>query len=408
MKVLLVHNHYKQPGGEDQVFASEARLLERQGHRVLLHTVHNDAVDGQHQLTLAAKTVWNSESYRALRRLIRKERPEVMHVHNTMPLLSPAVYFAAKDEGVPVIQTLHNYRLLCPGAFFFRDGAVCERCLHKAVAWPGVVHACYRDSKAASGVVAAMLAAHRLAHTWTDKVDYYIALTEFARQKFIEGGLAARKIVVKPNFLDDDPGIGRGQGGYVLFVGRLSHEKGLETLLEAWKMLSPRIPLKIVGDGPMASYVAKAVEALEGVEWLGLQPRDRVLAMMKEAALLIIPSMWYEGCPLTIIEAYAVGAPVIASRLGSMSSMIKSRRTGLFFNPGDPEDLARQVEWVLMNAEILAFMRRSARMEFETQYSAARNYEMLMAIYKRAIEPDRTGSVVHIPAAEVEDAPVGA
>jgi glycosyltransferase involved in cell wall biosynthesis len=236
----------------------------------------------------------------------------------------------------------------------------------------------------------------------------YIALTEFARQKFIEGGLPANKIVVKPNFLHDDPGIGNGQGGYVLFVGRLSQEKGLETLIKAWKLLSPRIPLKIVGDGPMAPYVAREVEALEGVEWVGLQSHDRVLTMMKEAAAVIIPSVWYEGCPLTIIEAYAVGTPVVGSRLGSMSSMIKPGRTGLFFNPGDPKDLARQVESVLVSPEILENMRRSARMEFETQYSAERNYEMLMALYERVIERDRRDRVEDVPSVEnVSDAPVG-
>lgn len=401
--LLLVHNHYQQPGGEDQVFASEARLLEENGHRVLLHTVHNNAIEHQNNLVLATKTLWNNEAYASLRKLLRKERPALIHVHNTMPLLSPAVYYAAHDEGVPVIQTLHNYRLLCPGACFFRNGAVCERCLHKTVAWPSVAHACYRDSRIASGVVATMLTAHRLAHTWTDKINAYIALTPFARRKFIEGGLPAHKIVVKPNFMHDDPGPGKGRGEYALFVGRLSQEKGLDTLLNAWKRLAPRIPLKIVGDGPMSPYVSEEVRALEGVEWLGRQPREQVLALMKEAFTLVIPSVWYEGCPLTIIEAYAVGVPVIASRLGSMASMIDHGRTGLLFKPGDPEDLAAQVTWALTHPEALAFMRIRSRTAFEARYTAARNYEILMAIYERATRHSRDKITTRPPVTDAED-----
>ena len=233
------------------MFLAETALLESYGHRVVRYITHNDRVAELNSVTLAGKTVWNSSAYRELRNLIHLEQPDVAHFHNTFPLVSPAGYYAARAEGVPVVQTLHNYRLLCPNALFFRDGGVCEDCKSKAITWPGVVHKCYRGSRAASGVVTAMLTTHRALRTWRKKVDVYIALTEFARRKFIEGGLPAGKIIVKPNFVYPDPGPGEGEGGFALFVGRLSFEKGVGTLLAAWEHLDRRIPLKIVGDGPL-------------------------------------------------------------------------------------------------------------------------------------------------------------
>jgi glycosyltransferase involved in cell wall biosynthesis len=384
MKVLIVHNYYQQAGGEDQVFAAESDLLEARGHRVLRYSLHNDQVDDMNFLSLARSTVWSSSSYRELRIIIRQESPQVAHFHNTFPLISPAAYYAARAEGVPVVQTLHNYRLLCPNALFFRDGRVCEDCLGKAVPWPGVVHACYRGSRVATGAVTAMLAVHRALRTWTEMVDVYVALTDFARDKFIEGGLPEEKIVVKPNFIHPDPGAGEGRGGYALFVGRLSQEKGIDTLLAAWEQLGEKVPLKIVGDGPLASRVAEAAEQLRGVEWLGEQPTDQVLTLMKDARILLFPSLWYEGFPMVFGEAYAVGLPIIASDLVSLSSLVDHGRTGLRFRPGDTKDLAAQVEWALMHPAELERMRGEARAEFEAKYTAEENYRMLMEIYELA------------------------
>ncbi|HSL01099.1 MAG TPA: glycosyltransferase [Rubrobacteraceae bacterium] len=384
MKVLLIHNHYQQPGGEDQVFAAEAALLEAHGHQVLLHTVHNDEVANTNPVALAGSTIWNRSSYRELRSLIRRERPHVTHFHNTLPLISPAGYYAAKAEGVPVVQTLHNYRLLCPNALFFRDGHVCEDCQGKSVPWPSVLHACYRGSRPASAAVAAMLTTHRGLRTWRDQVDVYVATTEFAREKFVQGGLPPEKVVVKPNFLHTDPRQGEGRGDYALFVGRLSHEKGVGTLLSAWKRLGARMPLKIVGDGPLAEEVGYATEGLYGLEWLGRQPQERVLALMKEASVLVFPSTCYENFPVTLLEAFAAGLPVIASNLGGMSSLVVHGRTGLHFRPGDPEDLSAKVEWALAHPTRLADMRSEARAEFEAKYTAERNYVALKEIYETA------------------------
>lgn len=384
MRVLLVHNQYQQPGGEDEVFIAEGELLEAYGHSVSRYVVHNDSVNGMSRLALAKDTIWNGSAYQDLRALIRKERPQVAHFHNTFPLVSPAAYYAARAEGVPVVQTLHNYRLLCSNALLFREGRVCEDCLKKTIPWPGMVRACYRGSRSSSGAVGAMLSAHRALGTWTGMVDLYVALTEFARQKFIQGELPAEKIVVKPNFLHADPGAGKGEGEYVLFVGRLSREKGVDTLLAAWERLRGRVPLKIVGEGPLAPEVAEAAKRLVGVEWVGKRPKDRVLALMKGAQALILPSVWYEGFPMVIVEAYATGLPVVASDLGSMSSLIDHGRTGLHFQPGNSEDLAAKLNWAYAHPNELGRMRQEARKEFEAEYTAQRNYRSLMHIYRTA------------------------
>lgn len=389
MKVLLVHNHYQQPGGEDRVFAAEGKLLEERGHEVLRHEKHNDQVAELGAVALAAKTIWNAESYAEVRALIRRERPHIMHVHNTLPLLSPSIYHAARAEGVAVVQTLHNFRLLCPNALFLRDGHTCEACLGRRIPLPGIIHACYRGSRAATGAIAAMLAVHRGLGTWTRRVDAFIALTEFARSKFVEGGLPADAIAVKPNFVDPDPGCGDGNREYALYVGRLSPEKGLDTLLAAWRELDGSIPLKIVGDGPLAGQLAAELPDVRNVEWLGSLPADRVIEVMKAARVLVFPSRWYEAFPLVIAEALAVGLPVIASNMGSMTKLIEHGRTGLHFRPGDARDLASQVRWAFAHPDATSRLGVEARRTYLASYTADANYRMLLDIYETAIRRSR-------------------
>ena len=386
MRILAIHNRYQQPGGEDQVFVEETALLESRNHRVLRREVHNDQVEHMNRLTLAKNTVWNASAYRELGALIRRERPDVAHFHNTLPLVSPSGYYAAKAEGVPVIQTLHNYRLLCPVALFFRDGRVCEDCMGKAVPYPGVVHGCYRGSRAASGVVATMLTLHRAWRTWTEMVDIYVALTEFARDKFVAGGLPAEKILVKPNFVAPDPGRGQGEGGYALFVGRLASEKGIGTMLSAWDRLGTRTPLKIVGDGPLKDQVVRAAAGRSNVQWLGHRPVADVYALMRKADMLVFPSEWFETFGRVAAEAFAAGTPVIAANIGAVAELVEHGRTGLKFRPGDPEDLATQVGWALSHPAELRRMRGEARAEFEAKYTAERNYLALMEIYEAALK----------------------
>lgn len=384
-RILLVHEHYQQPGGEDQVFAAEADLLESRGHKVLRYVEHNDRIKDMGRLDLARATVWSGSAYKNLRKLMRVERPQLVHFHNTFPLISPAAYYAAKAEDVPVVQTLHNYRLLCLNSFFFRDGKICEDCLGKTSPWRGVLHSCYRGSRAASGVVSTMLTAHSALGTWTKMVDVHIALTEFARQKFVQGGLPPEKIVVKPHFVHPAPKRGAGRGEFALFVGRLSPEKGLVTLLSAWKHLKGKIRLKIVGDGPLGSQTAEAAERIPGIEWLGLQPQEEVSELMGKAAFLVLPSEGYETFGRVAIEAFAKGTPVVAAKVGAVAELVEHGRTGLHFRSGDPRDLVTQVERILKNPTKLAYMRREARNEFEARYTAERNYHLLMDTYGTAV-----------------------
>ncbi len=384
MNVLLCHNFYQQPGGEDLSFAIEADLLESHGHRVIRYTLHNDQINDMSGWATAWRTVWNGQSYRELRALIQRERPDVMHCMNTFPLISPAAYYAARREGVPVVQSLRNYRLLCPKATFMRDGQACEDCLDKWFPWPAAVHGCYRDSRPASTVVASMLTMHRAIRTWTRVVDMYHVLTEFSRKKFIQGGLPAEKVAVKPNFLQVDPGVGQGLGRYAIFVGRLAEEKGINTLLSAWSQLKEAVPLKIVGDGPLSAHVRQAANEDDRICWLGQRTPEEVSTLVGDAACLLMPSVWYEGFPRTILEAFAKGTPVIASRLGSMVELIHDGRTGVHFEPGNSTSLAAAVRRLWADGTQLANMRLAARREFENKYTAEPNYRLLVSIYERA------------------------
>ena len=237
MKIILVHNYYQQPGGEDRVYAQERQLLESHGHEVVTYQRSNNELLGYssfQRLSLPKKVVWAKDSHRQILALLRKERPHVVHVHNTFTQISPSIFAACREADVPVIQTLHNFRLLCPAATFFRNGKICEECRESGL-WRGIRHACYRESHGATAMVAMMLTVHRRARTWVDRVNVYIALTQFSRGKFTQGGLPAEKIMVKPNFVSPDPGEKNGIGDGAVFVGRLSPEKGLKTLLQAWR-----------------------------------------------------------------------------------------------------------------------------------------------------------------------------
>ncbi|MDZ7957141.1 MAG: glycosyltransferase family 4 protein [Aulosira sp. DedQUE10] len=383
MHILTIHNRYQVRGGEDECHEAEVSLLRKMGHQVEVYEENNDHLAAIGKLNIAARTVWSDEAYQTVKGLLTSQPCDVVHVHNFFPMISPSVYYAAKTEGVPVVQTLHNYRLLCPNALFFRDGHVCEDCLGQFIPYSGVLHGCYRNSQVASAGVATMLAVHRMMDTWAKTVDLYMTLTEFARQKFIAGGLPAEKIVVKPNFVSPEPTIGKGCGGYALFVGRLSVEKGLDTLLKAWEHLGTQIPLKIVGDGPLADQVVEATKTLPQVEWLGRRAMSEVHDLMGEAMFLVFPSKWYETFGRVAIEAFAKGTPVIAANIGAIAELVESGRTGLHFYPGDAEDLAAKVEWMLANPAKLAKMRQEVRAEFEAKYTAKNNYYQLIEIYNK-------------------------
>lgn len=393
MRVLLVHNFYQMAGGEDAVFRDEAQLLRDHGHDVFTWRVHNRTIHDVSKLKVAVNAVWSGPARRKLRDLVRRRRIEVVHFHNTFPLLSASVYGGAHAEGAATVQTLHNYRMLCPSGLLLRGDTVCEKCVGRMVPTPAVVFRCYRGSFAGSAAVATMLTTGRAIGAMETGVDRFIALTEFSRRKFIEGGLPAERVVVKPNFLVRDPGAGDGRGGYALFVGRLSPEKGVAVLLEAWRRMPGAHRLVIVGDGPLAGLVQAHAAADARIEWRPHQPQDRVLGLMQEAALLIAPSQWYEGLPRVFVEAMACGTPVIASRLGGLTELLDGGDHGRCFTAGDARQLAAAAAELLNCPERLSAMRAAARRVFLDRYTAEANYAQLMSIYGAAVVQWRTHAV---------------
>lgn len=387
MRVLLAHNFYRStaPSGEDTVYREERALLESHGVEVIPYERHSDELNGAGPLRLARTawdTAWSSASQEDIAALIRRTRPTLAHFHNTFPLMSPSVYAACQSAGIPVVQTLHNFRLICPGAMLFRDGQPCEECIDQSLL-RAVRHRCYRNSLPATAALARSIALNRRRGT-SALVSRYIALTEFARGRFAAGGLPADRIVVKPNGLNQDVQPGTGQGGYVAFVGRLSAEKGVRVLLEAWRRL-PQIRLRIVGDGPLREELQlHAAQAGLNVEFTGRLSRQELPAIVGAASALIVPSLWYEGFPMVIVEAFASATPVIASRLGSLAEIVRDDATGALFMPGDAAALAATVERVTSDLPALARMRTAARMQFDERYCANANYRSLLEIYAGA------------------------
>lgn len=401
MKVLAVHNRYREPGGEDAVFAAETALLRRHGHAVTELLFDNAEIPDARSLVasarLAAGAVWSPAAAGRVRAALRESGAEIAHFHNTLPLVSPAAYAACRREGVAVVQTLHNYRLLCPNALFYRDGGPCEDCLGRTSPWPSVLHACYRGSRPQTAAVALMLTTHRLRGIWRRDVDLFVAVSEFSRRKFVEGGLPPDRVVVKPNFLDPDLGPTIAEGDGFLFVGRLVDYKGIGTLLRAWEGVAetdagqtpvagdgPIAQLRIVGDGPLTAEVTAVADRHPAVAYLGRRGRPEVVALMRGSRALVFPSELYEGFPVTLVEAFACGLPVVASRHGAMADIVEDGRTGLLFTPGDAADLAAKVAWARAHAAEMRRMGAAARAEYEAKYTAERNHARLMAIYRRA------------------------
>jgi glycosyltransferase involved in cell wall biosynthesis len=388
MKVLICHNYYQQPGGEDVEFLAERAILLEGGHSILEFTLRNDQINGYSLFSkakLGLATTWARSSIEDLRTVLRQEKPDIAHFHNTFPLISPGAYYACQDAGVPVIQTLQNYRLLCPAATLYRAGNICEDCLDLGL-FHGVMHGCYRDSRPATAAISLMLALHRRMNTWAEMVDRYIAPTEFVRRKVMQAGLPAEKIKIKPNLVHPDPGVRAGKGEYALYVGRLTPEKGVGTLLQAWALLENPIPLRIVGDGPIRASLERQRERsnLSNVRFEGWLCREKLALAMKRAAFLIFPSEWYEPFGLTIVEAFACGVPVIASRLDPITEILEEGKTGLYFTPHQSSELAMKVDWAWVHPREMETMGRAARGQYQAKYTAEQNYAMLMDIYCQA------------------------
>ena len=388
MRVLVLHNRYAQPGGEDSVVDEEYALLEHAGHaveRLIVDNADLGGVNGLAAARVAANALWSRSASELVRGRIARFRPDVVHVHNTFPRLSPSVYAAGHAAGVSVVQTLHNFRMLCPNALLFRDGHICHECVGARVPWRGVLHACYRDSRAQTGVAAALLTGQRVQRARGNPVDIYIALTDFARRLFISGGLPADTLVVKPNFLSRDPGERPSIGEYCLFVGRLTAEKGVRTLLDAWLGMDAPPPLRVAGAGPLANEVTLAVCAQPAITYLGQLPREHVLEQMRGARLLVVTSEWHENFPMTIVEAFACGVPVLSTSVGGLSEIVQDGNQGWLTPPGDAAALAARVERLWADTDGIVAAGHAARRAFEQHYSAAAQLPQLLAVYERAI-----------------------
>jgi glycosyltransferase involved in cell wall biosynthesis len=387
LSVLVIHNEYQQPGGEDVVVRAEVDLLRRAGHRVLQFTPNNATLANCSPLEKAAlfvTTTWNRTAYSTIRTLIEKERPDIVHCHNLLPQVSPAAYYACQSAGVPVVQTLHNYRLFCPAGTFFRNGQVCQDCARSLA--HAVTRGCYRSSRLATATVAMMLEFHCLRGTWTSSVNAYLALTQFSRNLFVDLGLPDKKIHVKPNFLSHDPRQRSSPGNYALFVGRLSPEKGILEMIQTWLHL-PDIPLVVVGDGPLYDDASQMLRrsGSSHIRLLGRMSAGDTQAQMKDARLLIFPSRWYEPFGMVLIEAAASGVPAIAARIGGVPELVIEDKTGLLFDLQKADDLASKVNWAWNHPAEMEAMGLAARQLYLENFTAEKNYESLINVYRSVV-----------------------
>jgi glycosyltransferase involved in cell wall biosynthesis len=392
VKILVVHNRYQHAGGEDVVVEQECNMLRSAGHEVVTYFRTNDEIKDfsrLQRLALIPQTIWASGARTEFKALLEREKPGIVHVHNTFIMISPSIFSACEEAGIPVAHTLHNYRLMCPTALFFRDGHVCEECVDSL--WSGIRHGCYHESSAATAVVAGMIAVHRRLNTWSQPTHFYIALSQFARQKFVDAGLPEDRIFVKPNFVHPDPGRPGDKDDYAVFAGRLSEEKRVDNLLQAWERSKSRFPVLILGDGPERPGLEEMARQknLSGIDFKGRVPREQVIETIRKARFLIFSSEVYENFPVSIVEAFACGTPVICSRMGAMQEIVSDGSTGLHFTPGQVDDLAGKMDWAWSHPDRMNEMGRQARREYETKYTAETNYKLLMDIYNQAMASTR-------------------
>lgn len=380
MKVLVLHNKYKIPGGEDSVVVNESALLGRYGHLIEICYFNNDDINGFRQkISTGFNAVYSSSAKKEIHALINDFEPDIIHVHNTFPRISPSIFYLANEMNIPIVQTIHNYRLICPGALLLRNESVCEECINSKFAYKSIAHKCYRNSSIESTIVATVNFVHNAFGTWQNKISRFIVLSDFAKQKLKNSALqlSDAHFTVKPNFVEDKGFNHNRQNGF-LFVGRLSTEKGLDVLLEAFSQTSH--PLSIIGGGPLEAKVIDYASKHANIEYLGFQSSDVVIAKMKHCKALVFPSIWYEGMPMSILEALSTGCPVIASKLGAMAELIEHEINGLHFEAGSASDLIKQLDLITDD------MSLNARQSYLEHYTPEANYKQLIDIYQKVID----------------------
>lgn len=389
-KVLIVHNYYQTPGGEDTVVENEKNLLINNGHEVVLYTRHNDEIKTRgiiRKLLLPLEAIFSIKTYKEVKRKIIEENIDIVHVHNTLPLISPSVYYSAFSCKVPVVQTIHNFRLLCPGATFTRGNNICEECVDKNL-FSSIRYKCYRGSLIQSIVSAVNLAFHRLIGTYK-KVNGYIALTEFNKEKLMNL-IDEKNIYIKPNFVNkSNDTISKQSENYFLFLGRLDELKGIRMLVEAWKDIKES-KLLVVGKGPLEKEIIEFVynNKLDNIDILGYKDKEEVMQLISKAKALIVPSQWYEGFPMTIVESFSIGVPVIVSDIGNLSTIIENKKNGLLFRYNDKQDLKDKIEMFNNDKMLQKELRQGARASFNNKYNDKINYKLLIDIYNKCSRRD--------------------
>jgi len=383
MRVAVFHNHYVYRGGEDAVVDLEVDLLRKAGHEVQLFTVDSREIRTiADRLRAGLGARWNAAMAARVSAFLEEHPVDIGHVHNFFPLLSPAVHEVLGQRGLPVVQTLHNYRFYCANGLFLRAGRPCEECVARG-AWHAVRHGCYRGSRLQTAVWAHATAHHRRRGTWSELVDRFVVPSEFARRKLVAAGLPAERFVVKPNPVED-PGEPSWGGRGALYVGRLSPEKGLRLLLEAWAGMDG-YPLTVVGTGPEEALLRRRAGSLPGVRFTGELSRDAVRGELERAAFVVAPSIWYENFPLAVAEALAAGRPVVASHPTALSDMIEEGRTGLRFRVGEATSLARACRRLAADPALAEAMGREARLRYEEWLAPERSLERLLAVYRAVL-----------------------
>ncbi len=379
MRILVAHNQYHYRGGEDTVVDAEVALLRRHGHQVEVYRRDNAELSHMDVLQTARATLWSRRTLDELDRIVERFAPDLIHAHNIFPLISPSLYAGAHRHRLPVVQTLHNFRLVCPQAMLVRDGRSCTACVGR-LPWRGMLHRCYRQSLVQTSAVAAMLVLHRLRRTWQRDVTRYIVLNQMCRDLFAAGGLPMEKLVIKPNFVVayGQPSWAERSGG--LFIGRLSDEKGLHVLAQAMQQL-PGQRIAVYGKGPLQAMVMDAA----GLDYRGFQTPDVLARRMQSASYLVMPSTGVESFGLVAVEAFACGTPVIASRQGGMLELVVHGKTGLLVAPGDAKELAQAIAFAEQHPERMREMGRAAWQTYLAHYTPEHNYEQLMRIYQQAI-----------------------
>ena len=379
MRILVAHNQYHYRGGEDTVVDAEVALLRRYGHQVEVYRRDNAELSRMSMQETARATLWSRRTLDDLERIVERFAPDLVHAHNIFPLISPSLYAGARRHRLPVVQTLHNFRLLCPQAMLVRDGRSCTACVGH-LPWRGMLHRCYRQSLVQTSAVAAMLMLHRLRRTWQRDVTRYIVLNQMCRDLFASGGLPLEKLVIKPNFVvaHGRPAWAQRSGG--LFIGRLSDEKGLHVLIQAMQQL-PGHRIAVYGKGPLQALVMDA----PGLDYRGFQTPDVLARRMHSASYLVMPSTGVESFGLVAVEAFACGTPVIATRQGGMLELVVHGKTGLLVAPGDPDELARAIAFAEQHPNRMRAMGQAAWEAYLAHYTPERNYEQLLHIYQQAI-----------------------